>query len=125
MAVGSGHDRSVDGGEIQLASLLWPPTYQRDPHDAAELPAELPKAANAKTSCTRSSFASNRARRNKYTATTAPSVFPAAIPAAHSTGSCVSRFATNAPSATPGHKRAPPRKSAATASPLGGHTAVT
>ena len=56
---------------------------------------------------------------------TGASVFPVAIAAAVQTGSELSALLANAPSQIPGQTRYPQSKRAASAMPVGGHTAVT
>ena len=81
--------------------------------------------ASAATSRTRSRADWNLAtRRSRNAPATASSVFPAAMPSTAGSGTPVHEFARKAPRATAGHIRYPPSRSAASAMPVGGHTAV-
>ena len=60
-----------------------------------------------------------------HAAKTASSVFPKAIPAAVGRGSFANALAANAPSAIPGQTSRPSSRSAASATPVVGHTSVT
>ena len=59
-------------------------------------------------------------RRSSRTAVTASRVFPAAMPAAPAAGTPLVQLSRKAPSAMPGQKRTPNRRSVASATPVGG-----
>lgn len=77
------------------------------------------------TSFTRLSEPRNPIRLSSQAPTTASSIFPTAMPHAVSTGSFAVTFAANAPSKIPGQTRKPRISRAASATPVGGQTAVT
>jgi hypothetical protein len=83
-----------------------------------------PIPTSTTTSCTRSKLDRSPARRMAHAPSTASSVLPAAIAIATATGAPVQRFATNAPTITPGHMRGPSNNSAANEMPVAGHTSV-
>ncbi len=64
-------------------------------------------------------------RRSRNAPASASRVFPAATPAAAAGGATVERLTRKAPSATPGHRRYPKRRRAASAIPVGAQTSET
>src|ERR1700729_382403 len=84
-----------------------------------------PNTASRRTSRTRSSAFSKSNRRRRKAPNTGASVLPVAIAAAVQIGSELRALLTNAPIQMPGHTRYPQSKSAASAMPVGGQTAVT
>jgi hypothetical protein len=82
-------------------------------------------AAKVKTSRGRSNARTPAASRSTSQAPSSPSsVLPSAMPSEVATEPAVVTFTTKAPTATAGHARRPSRSSAASAIPVGGHTAV-
>jgi hypothetical protein len=81
--------------------------------------------ANAKMSCARSKANRPWAKRLTSQAPKSPSrVLPAATPSDVATDPAVVTLTRKAPTATAGHTRGPKRRNAASAIPVGGHTAV-
>jgi hypothetical protein len=81
--------------------------------------------ASASTSRARSSEGRKRTARSRLAPTSASRVLPALMPSTVTRGTPVQELARNAPSATPGQYRRPHTSRAASAIPVGGHTAVT
>lgn len=77
------------------------------------------------TSRRRSSEPWQPTRRSSQAPITASRVFPMAMPPAVQSGSLAVALARNAPARMPGQTRYPSTSAAASAMPVGGHTAVT
>lgn len=118
------HTHHTDGAECQgtipASARLITPLVAETVIAIAE-----PNSTRRRTSRTRSSDFSKSTRRNRKAPKTGASVFPVAIAAAVQSGSALSPLLTNAPIHMPGHARYPQRSKAASAIPVGGHTAVT
>jgi hypothetical protein len=84
-----------------------------------------PRIASTITSRTRRSAGSSSKRRSSMPPSAAASALPVAIPAAVASELSPVAFATSAPRKIAGATRVPSTNVAASASPLGGHTAET